>query len=239
MKQDRARGDGTGPAPVEIAIPLEDVTLPAHLWFPAGSRALTVFIHGSGSSRHSPRNNYVAGQLNRDGLATLLFDLLTEQEDRDRERRFDIDLLTRRTDAVLAWIRRGGLSANGGADLESIALFGASTGAAAAIRSAVSSQAQRATPPVCAVVSRGGRPDLAGTEPLRALRTPTLLIVGAADSTVLSLNEEVRGLMHGEVNIEVVPKATHLFEEPGALEQVAAAASAWIRGHCAGAGNPA
>lgn len=220
---------------IDISIPLQDVNLPAHLSVPAGTGALVVFIHGSGSSRHSPRNNYVAQQLNRDGLATLLFDLLTEGEDRDRERRFDIDLLARRSSAVLAWIRRGGLAANGGEDLQSIALFGASTGAAAAIRSATDSQERSATPPICTVVSRGGRPDLAGSDAIRELRAPTLLIVGGADSTVLSLNEQVRDTMHGEIELEVVPRATHLFEEPGALEHVAVAASRWIRQHCAGA----
>lgn len=203
-----------------ITIELEDVTLEAHRRVPEHSDRLAVFVHGSGSSRHSRRNNHVAETLERDGVASLLFDLLTEEEDRSRETRFDIDLLTTRVINVLDWI----------ADDEALSglaphLFGSSTGAAAAIRAAADGEHE-----VRSVVSRGGRPDMAG-EALDRLRTPCLLVVGGNDPQVLSLNRDAKERIPGEVELRVVEGATHLFEEPGALDEVARHASEWIRAH--------
>lgn len=212
----------------EVGIRLEKVSLSGHVGLPEDAHTLAVFVHGTGSSRHSPRNNFVADHLNENGVATLLFDLLTEEEDRTYATRFDIDLLTGRIIDVLAWTRSQEELA-----YQSVALFGASTGAAAAIRAAAAGGAERADwSRICSVVSRGGRPDLAG-EALEGLHVPTILIVGGADAPVLELNEEARARIPGEVEMEVVPGATHLFEEPGALDKVAATATRWILGHCA------
>ncbi|MFW5884479.1 MAG: dienelactone hydrolase family protein [Spirochaetota bacterium] len=203
-----------------ITIDLKDVALEAHRRVPENSTRLAVFVHGTGSSRHSPRNNHVAEVLESDGVASLLFDLLTEDEDRSRETRFDIDLLTTRVQGVLDWI----------ADDETLSglalhLFGSSTGAAAAIRTAAAEDRE-----IRSVVSRGGRPDMAG-DALDRLHTPCMLIVGGNDPRVLSLNRDARDRIPGEVDLRVVEGATHLFEEPGALDEVASLASEWIRTH--------
>ena len=186
---------------------------------PADARGLAVFVHGSGSSRHSPRNRYVAGVLQRAGLATLLFDLLTPGEELDRGNVFDIGLLSARLAAVTSWVRdhRGcrGLP---------VGYFGASTGAAAALWVAADD------PQVAAVVSRGGRPDLAAPR-LDEVRAPTLLVVGSRDTVVLELNRRAQARMRCESRLAVVPGATHLFEEPGTLEQAAALARGWLVDH--------
>ena len=186
-----------------------------------------IFVHGSGSSRLSRRNRAVAEWFQQDGLATLLLDLLTAEEDTlDRvtaELRFDVPLLTARVTAAVTWARRypstSGLA---------IGLFGASTGAGAALRAA----AARADA-IGAVVSRGGRPDFAGRA-LRLVKAPTLLIVGGKDRQVLEVNREARGQLAGERHLEIIPGATHLFEEAGALEEVARLASAWFTRHLTG-----
>lgn len=203
-----------------ITITLEDLVLEAHQRVPESADRLAVFVHGSGSSRHSPRNNYVADRLAEDGIASILFDLLTEEEDRSRETRFDIDLLTGRVRGVLGWVA----GQPGLADLQAH-LFGSSTGAPAAIRTAVVSERQ-----VCSIVSRGGRPDLAG-EDLERLETPCLLVVGGNDRQVLSLNQDAKEKIKGECELRVVEGASHLFEEPGALDKVAELASEWICAH--------
>jgi pimeloyl-ACP methyl ester carboxylesterase len=202
-----------------LPISADGVTLPGDLALPALSSALVVFAHGSGSSRRSPRNVAVAERLRRDGLATLLFDLLTDHEARDRRLVFDIDLLARR---LAGAVERA--SAEPDLDGIPIGLFGASTGAAAALVASV--ELQR----VAAIVSRGGRPDLAG-EALERVTVPTLLLVGGQDRQVLELNRGAQARMHSRTRLEVVPGATHLFEEPGALERVAELASAWFAEH--------
>jgi len=195
--------------------------LPGDLEIPGGPvTGLVIFAHGSGSSRLSPRNQFVARQLRARGLATLLFDLLTDEEARDRRNVFDIPLLALRLGAALEWqqIRPEIARLPAG-------LFGASTGAAAALVAAAHF-AER----VGAVVSRGGRPDLAGTA-LPRVRAPTLLIVGGADVEVLELNREAAAQMTCELELRVVPGATHLFEEPGTLEAVATLAADWLALH--------
>ena len=171
---------------------------------------MVIFAHGTGSSRLSPRNMRVAEYLRSTGeFGTLLFDLLTVDEDRTYENRFDIDLLTRRLIAAIDWAGTRAECAEC-----ALALFGASTGAAAALRAAAELPGD-----IRAVVSRGGRPDLAG-DALERVRAPVLLIVGGSDSVVIGLNQEARARMHTRVELEIVPGATHLFEEPGTLEQV-------------------
>lgn len=192
--------------------------LPGDLVLPPAARALVVFVHGSGSSRQSPRNRAVAESLQRAGFATLLFDLLTPEEDRDPGARFDIALLARRLAATLRWLRGEPVLAT-----MRVGLFGASTGAAAALIAAASDPEA-----VAAVVSRGGRPDLAGNDQLAQVRAPTLLIVGGADTDVLALNRHALARLRGEARLHVVPGATHLFEESGALDDVAAQAQAWF-----------
>ncbi len=204
----------------EVLIPVGKVSLPGTASLPEGAAGIVAFAHGSGSSRHSPRNRYVAEVLHAHGIATLLFDLLTPQEDRAYETRFDIDLLTERLLAALAWLEASAETKN-----LKIGCFGASTGAAAALRAA----AQHAS--VAAVVSRGGRPDLAGAPALAAVRAPTLLIVGGRDEGVIELNQQACALLQCEKQLEIVPGATHLFEEPGALERAAAHAAAWFARH--------
>jgi putative phosphoribosyl transferase len=193
---------------------------------PAGAAGVVVFAHGSGSSRHSPRNRRVAARLQEAGLATLLADLLTPGEEaldqRTRELRFDIELLARRLAAATAWV-----SAEPSLQDLPVGYFGASTGAAAALVAAADEPDS-----VGAVVSRGGRPDLAGDR-LADIAAPTLLIVGGADTMVLELNRRAAARMRGEVAIEVVPGATHLFEEPGALDVVADLAARWLTHHLA------
>jgi putative phosphoribosyl transferase len=200
----------------EIAI--GDVRLPADLAIPSTYIGWVVFAHGSGSSRRSPRNISVAAALNRAGIATLLFDLLTPEEEVDRHNVFDVELLARRLGAATRW-----LSARPEASGLPIAYFGASTGAAAALFAA-SELGDRIT----AVVSRGGRPDLAW-ERLADVRAPTLLIVGGADAVVLEVNEAAAAQLTCPHELVVVPEATHLFEEPRALEHVASLAVAWLR----------
>jgi dienelactone hydrolase len=201
----------------EVALELAGAAVGGTLTEPEEARGLVVFAHGSGSSRFSPRNRQVADVLHGTGLATLLVDLLTEEEEqvdlRTRELRFDIGLLGERVTAAVDWATERGLP---------IGAFGASTGAAAALVAA----AERPVA-VRAVVSRGGRPDLAG-EALRRVGAPTLLIVGGADPVVLDLNREAMEQMTAETSLEVVPGATHLFEEPGALDRVAELARDWF-----------
>lgn len=198
--------------------------LQGDLTIPEGPSGLVVFAHGSGSSRFSARNRSVAQVLEDGGLATLLLDLLTRQEEavdlRTREYRFDIDRLGHRVVAAIDW-------AAGESDLRALpmACFGASTGAAAALIAA----AERPSA-VQAVISRGGRPDLAG-DALPQVQAPTLLIVGGADDVVIDLNRQAMQRMHAPVSLEIVPGATHLFEEPGALEAVSRLALAWCRRH--------
>lgn len=190
---------------------------------------IVVFAHGSGSGRKSPRNHYVARQLQRAGMATLLIDLLTAREDEQYRMRFDINLLQPRLAAACAWVRER----EGYAGLP-IGLFGASTGAAVALRVAAARPDQ-----IAALVSRGGRPDLAGVPVLELVRAPTLLIVGGNDTQVIDLNEAALAEMPGEARIDIVPGASHLFEESGALETVAALAVAWFARHFSGARPPA
>jgi putative phosphoribosyl transferase len=198
-------------------IPVDDVRLAADLTVPTGAIGWVVFAHGSGSSRRSPRNLDVATALNRAQIATLLFDLLTHDEEADRQNVFDIELLTGRLVAATRW-----LSARPATGDLPIGYFGASTGAAAALLAASELDDQ-----VSAVVSRGGRPDLAW-HGLADVRAPTLLIVGSADRVVLDLNEAAAAQLTCASKLEVVPGATHLFEEPGALERVAELATAWF-----------
>ena len=204
----------------EVRVPVGDAELVGDLVLPGRPAGIVLFAHGSGSSRHSPRNRVVAGTLNEAGFGTLLVDLLTPaEEEADRftgVHRFDIGLLARRLIGAIDWLRAGP------APSLRIGLFGASTGAAAALVAA----AERPED-VAAVVSRGGRPDLAGTA-LSRVRAPTLLIVGEADELVLELNRQALELLPGEKRLEVVPGATHLFEEPGTLEQVARLAADWF-----------
>jgi putative phosphoribosyl transferase len=200
---------------------------------PEEARGIVLFVHGSGSSRHSPRNQYVAQTLQEGGLATLLFDLLTAYEEesdlQNRYMRFDINLLARRTAGVLEWL-----------DLQPYAyglkkgLFGSSTGAAAALMAAAELPDH-----VDAIVSRGGRPDLAGTA-LPNVGAPTLLIVGGNDDVVIDLNEQALAQMssHGQNKLVVVPGASHLFEEAGAIEHAARLARDWFQTHLNGVGVP-
>jgi pimeloyl-ACP methyl ester carboxylesterase len=194
--------------------------LPGDLECPAGATGLVLFAHGSGSSRLSPRNRFVAQQLNARGLATLLFDLLTDAEALDRRNVFDIPRLAQRLGEAIEWQR----SRSELASLP-IGLFGASTGAAAALVAAAAHAG-----PVRAVVSRGGRPDLAGAA-LPHVRAATLLIVGGADPEVLALNREAAAQLRCENALHIVPGATHLFEEPGTLEAVAVLAADWFALH--------
>lgn len=207
-------------------IPVEGVLLEGDLTVPAGAGGIVAFAHGSGSGRFSPRNRAVADVLVRAGLGTLLMDLLTAQEERvdlrTRHLRFDIGLLGRRVIATIDWLS----TEETGKDLP-IGCFGASTGAAAALVAAAERPDR-----VRAVVSRGGRPDLAG-EALRRVTSPTLLIVGGNDHQVLQLNRLALTALGGEARLEIVPDATHLFEEPGALERVAVLARDWFRRHLA------
>jgi dienelactone hydrolase len=213
----------------EVRIPSGDVRLEGTLEVPEGASAVVVFAHGSGSSRQSPRNRFVAGVLERAGLATLLFDLLTPDEERidlrTRALRFDVDLLARRLVAAVDWLARDG--EHGLSEHAAIGLFGSSTGAAAALMAAAERPAR-----VLAVVSRGGRPDLAGAQ-LGRVRAPTLLVVGGRDEPVIELNREAAESLVAEHRLEIVAGATHLFEEPGALERVAVLARDWFVEHLA------
>ena len=206
-----------------VEIDLPGVVLSGDLTMPEGARALVIFAHGSGSSRHSTRNRFVARRINEEGLGTLLMDLLTEDEERvdevTRELRFDIGLLARRVAQVVEWAARQRELAG-----MKVGLFGSSTGAAAALVAA----AELSEVAVQAVVSRGGRPDLAGRA-LRRVPCPVLLIVGGRDEVVNELNEQARAEMRCETELVIVPGATHLFEEAGALEQVADLAAGWLK----------
>jgi pimeloyl-ACP methyl ester carboxylesterase len=209
---------------VSLRMPAAGVLLDGDLTLMDEPGGLVVFAHGSGSSRFSSRNRYVAGELQRAGLGTLLMDLLTPEEERvdevTRHIRFDIPLLAERVVATVDW-----LAANAATRAHNVGLFGASTGAAAALIAA----AERPES-VHAVVSRGGRPDLA-LDALPRVRAPTLLIVGGHDLQVLELNEQAKRAMTAPVEVAVVPGATHLFEEPGALEKVAGLAAEFLRRH--------
>ena len=211
------------PVLTQVTVPVGDATLEGDLVVPDGASGIVVFAHGSGSGRHSPRNRRVAATLNQAGIGTLLVDLLTPAEEEvdlyTREHRFDIELLARRLIAAIYWLRQGPY-----AQLP-IGLFGASTGAAAALVAAAARPDD-----VAAVVSRGGRPDLAGRA-LELVRAPTLLIVGGADEVVLELNRRALEVLRAEKQLVVVPGATHLFEEPGALDEVARLAAEWFSEH--------
>jgi dienelactone hydrolase len=208
----------------ETGIQAAGVTLPGHLAMPPQAQGIVVFAHGSGSSRFSPRNRFVAEQLNEAGLATLLFDLLTADENavdqRTRELRFDIPLLAERLTSAVDWLTHYHPTE----ELD-FGLCGASTGAAAALITA----SQRPGL-IKAVVCRGGRPDLAA-DALRQVQAPTLLIVGSEDAPVIEMNRQAAASMRCEQAMEIVPGATHLFEEPGKLDEVARLATAWFEEH--------
>ena len=204
----------------EVEVKAGSVTLAGHLTVPEVWSGVVIFVHGSGSSRHSPRNRFVASALNEAGLATLLFDLLTPEEELDRTLVFDIELLADRLEAVTDWLK-GEPEAAG----RPLGYFGASTGAGAALWAAGQVGAT-----VRAVVSRGGRPDLAVPR-LACVQAPTLLIVGGHDALVLELNRRAQEQLRCENDLVVVPGATHLFEEPGALTEVARLAADWFRRH--------
>ncbi|MFD5461370.1 phosphoribosyltransferase family protein [Kitasatospora sp. NPDC127059] len=212
----------------ELVLPVAGVRLAGRLSVPAGAVGVVVFAHGSGSGRRSPRNRHVARHLNRAGLGTLLFDLLTEAEEPDRRKVFDVALLGARLTAVARELGR-----TEGARGLPLGLFGASTGAAAALYTAA-----ELGPAVRAVVSRGGRPDLAGPDVLGRVGAPTLLVVGSLDPTVLDLNRRARALLGGASELAVVPHASHLFEEPGTLDQAAELAGDWFLRHLPTIGAP-
>ncbi len=201
-----------------VEIPAGSVELSGELVLPASSSGVVLFAHGGGSSRFSPRNTFVANVLHQQGIGTLLFDLLTPAENQDYAMRFNIDLLTRRLLDATAWLK-----ANPETKALHIGYFGASTGAAAALQAAAEMGND-----VAAVVSRGGRPDLAGATAINQVIAPTLLIVGSADYGVIELNEQAFALMKCEKELMLVPGATHLFEEPGTLEQAAQLAAKWF-----------
>ena len=215
----------------DVQIPAGRAVLSGNLTVPEDAASLVLFAHGSGSSRHSPRNQFVARTINRAGLGTLLFDLLTPEEEAldiyTRGHRFNIGLLAERLVHATKWARRQDQTR----DLR-IGYFGSSTGGAAALVAAAELPRD-----VGAVVSRGGRPDLAG-DALPKVHAPTLLVVGGHDDIVIELNEMARDQMRCEVNLEIIPGATHLFEEPGALEKVAKLASDWFAKHIGGAAAP-
>ena len=214
----------------EVQIQAGRTALAGNLHIPEGATALVLFAHGSGSSRHSPRNQFVARTLNDAGLGTLLFDLLTHEEEaidmQTRELRFNIHLLAERLVHATKWAKQQPETR----DLR-IGYFGSSTGGAAALVAAVDVPQD-----VGAVVSRGGRPDLAG-EALPKVQAPTLLIVGGDDDIVIELNQQARDRMRCEVKLEIIPGATHLFEEPGTLEKVAQLASGWFVKHIGSASS--
>jgi putative phosphoribosyl transferase len=193
-------------------------TIEGMLELPDNAHGLVLFAHGSGSSRHSPRNNYVAGVLREAGMGTLLMDLLTAQEDTDYQTRFDIPLLTRRLLAATRWVQQRTATQH-----LPLGYFGASTGAAAALQAAAELGNE-----VKAVVSRGGRPDMAGARSLSLVASPTLLLVGGFDDIVIDLNQQAYSLLTCSKELVIIPGATHLFEEAGTLEQVARLAAGWF-----------
>ncbi len=203
-----------------ISIILKDIELKGKLVVPQNAIGLVIFSHGSGSSHKSPRNNFVATLLQEKGLATLLFDLLTEEEDRSYENRFNIDLLTERLIKVTKWIQRQPTTKN-----LPIGYFGASTGAASALKAASALGND-----IKAVVSRGGRPDMA-LEDLTTVKAPTLLVVGSLDQAVITLNEKAYQNLNCPRKLKIIEQATHLFEEPGKLQEVALISSNWFVEH--------
>lgn len=209
----------------EVEIDTNAVTLTGDLVIPERPQAIILFAHGSGSSRHSSRNRYVAERLNRSGFATLLLDLLTDQEEREEQYtmhfRFDIDMLATRLCGAVDWLGKTADTRN-----LTIGLFGASTGSAAALACAAKRRSK-----ISAVVSRGGRPDLAPSA-LPYVLCPTLFLVGGFDPKVMSMNEKALHSMNCYREIEIIPGASHLFEEPGRLEQVATLATWWFARHC-------
>jgi dienelactone hydrolase len=204
----------------EIEIPVGRITLKGRFYLPDQASGIVLFSHGSGSSRKSPRNNYVAEILQEQALGTLLFDLLTEEEDRIYENRFDIGLLTRRLIAVTDWV----MVYTHGRQLP-IGYFGASTGAASALRAAAHFKDK-----IRAVVSRGGRPDLAMND-LPKVKAPTLLLVGGLDTQVIQLNRQAQSQMPATTKLEIIAGASHLFEEPGKLQEVAELTAQWFSRH--------
>lgn len=204
----------------EVVVQHKNMQLNGILAVPENSRGLIIFAHGSGSSRWSSRNNFVARELQKKGLATLLMDLLTPQEETNRENVFDIQTLAQRLIFAKDWCRSQIATEN-----LSIGYFGASTGAGAALVAAAKDPVN-----IFAIVSRGGRPDLAGTY-LKDVNAPTLLIVGGEDGIVIDMNREAYRELHSIKEIEIIPGATHLFEEPGTLEQVAQLACDWFTEH--------
>jgi len=210
----------------EVSIPVRDGTISGDLGIPKSALGIVLFAHGSGSSRHSPRNRFVAGELHNAGIATLLMDLLTLEEEglddlTEGSLRFDIGLLASRLETATDWVR-----ANPATRDLAVGYFGASTGAAAALVAAAAEWRGK----ISAVVSRGGRPDLAH-DTLGAVRAPTLLIVGGDDRVVIELNQQALARLACEKRLEIVPGSTHLFEEPGTLAQVAALAVHWFATH--------
>lgn len=201
-----------------VNIPINEIILEGILSIPENAKGIIIFVHGSGSSRLSPRNNFVARELQKAGFATLLFDLLTEQEDENYENRFNISLLVDRLKKVTDWVAQQ-------KEIKALPIgyFGASTGSASAIIAAADLESK-----IKAIVSRGGRPDLAGSA-LKRLTTPVLLIVGGDDYEVIELNREASLQIKTEKSIQIVPGATHLFSEPGALEEVARMAAEWFK----------
>ena len=205
-----------------LQISINSIKLEGILAIPDGAKGLVIFAHGAGSSRLSPRNNFVAEEIRKRGVGTLLFDLLTEEEDEIYENRFDIPLLADRLKIVTEWVKKQAQTKN-----LNIGYFGSSTGAAAAIIGAAD-----IGPEIKAVVSRGGRPDLAG-EALSQIQSPTLFMVGGDDFGVIELNQESYDLMKCKKELKIIPGATHLFEEPGTLEEVARLAAEWFKRYLA------
>ena len=201
-----------------VAIPVNGVKLEGMLVIPERAKGVVLFVHGSGSSRLSPRNNFVADNLNDAGYGTLLMDLLTKEEDAKYENRFDIDLLTWRLERATQWLME-----QPHCSALAIGYFGASTGAAAALNAAATFGST-----IGAVVSRGGRPDLA-MDALANVQSPTLLIVGGLDDVVIELNRQAYEKLQAKKHLAIVEGATHLFEEPGTLQEVARLAAAWFK----------
>lgn len=204
----------------EVSIMHKDVTLEGHLSWNDNTKAWIIFAHGSGSSRHSSRNNWVARELNKHGYGTFLFDLLTPEEDETYQNRFDIPLLARRLLTATEWLMKSHYYQN-----EPIVYFGASTGAGAALMA--TAEADEGWP-LFAIISRGGRPDLAGKENLKKINRPVLLIVGSLDTEVIELNKFAQSLLKN-ANLVLIFGATHLFEEPGTLSEVVSVTKQWLQ----------